>query len=186
LQVHSQAEAFAAFIDAQVAVAPEPTICDSWGCYYSQGGAPWGTDQVSGTTGAQNTMAHIGCLITAVAMTYTHYQHNNVMPRSINALASNFSTSLPGDLLLTVSAEGVTSTRVATTLERIDVHLSVGTPVIVEIVHPTGGTHFVVLVSGSAGSYVMHDPYYGRYTSFTDHYTTAMITNRYVLSVPSS
>jgi hypothetical protein len=54
----------------------------------------------------------------------------------------------------------------------IDATLATGNPVIVGI-NAYGGTHFVVLVSGSNGNYLMKDPYIvdGNNISFTANYS---------------
>jgi hypothetical protein len=71
--------------------------------------------------------------------------------------------------LTSINVDGVTATRKTAT---IDATLATGNPVVVGI-HAYGGTHFVVLVSGSKGNYIMKDPYItdGNNMSFTDHYT---------------
>ena len=65
--------------------------------------------------------------------------------------------------------DGVTATRKAAT---IDATLATGNPVIVGL-NAYGGTHFVVLVSGRAGNYIMRDPYItnGNNILFADHYS---------------
>lgn len=142
------------------------TQCDSWGCYYSQRDSAWGSDSLNGT---RYTLASDGCLITAMAMVMTHYGYRNVTPVTINSNPANFAAYYPAYLLMTINANGATATRKATS---IDATLSTGNPVIVGL-NAYGGTHFVVLVSGHGGNYVMKDPYVanGNDISFSDHYT---------------
>lgn len=141
------------------------TVCDAWGCYYNQRDAAWGRKALDGTG---YTLASDGCLVTAMAMVMTHYGYRNVTPITINANSNNFASYAPAYLLYTISVDGVSATRVTTT---IDQTLAQGTPVIVEL-SVYGGTHFVVLVSGSNGNYIMRDPYVanGKDISFTSHY----------------
>jgi peptidoglycan hydrolase CwlO-like protein len=145
------------------------TKCDDWGCYYSQRDTQWGGMSLNGT---QYTLASDGCLVTSMAMVLTHYGHK-ITPVDINADSDNFASYYPAYLLYTIHVDGVTAQRVGTT---IDAALSNGDPVVVGV-HAYGGTHFVVLKSGSGGNYTMHDPYLanGNDLDFTDHYSVGSI-----------
>jgi peptidoglycan hydrolase CwlO-like protein len=142
------------------------TICDSWGCYYNQRDIAWGSQALNGT---QYRLASDGCLVTAMAMVMTHYGYKDVTPAMINADPNNFATYYPAYLLFTINVDGVSATRKSTS---IDATLATGDPVIVGI-NAYGGTHFVVLVSGSNGNYTMRDPYIanGKDISFTANYS---------------
>ncbi len=142
------------------------TQCDAWGCYYSQRDSAWGKDALNGT---RYTLASDGCLVTSMAMVMTHYGYRSVTPVTINSNPANFAAYYPAYLLMTISVNGVSATRKATS---IDATLATGNPVIVGL-HAYGGTHFVVLVSGRSGNYIMKDPYVtnGNDIPFTDHYT---------------
>ncbi|MFI5265697.1 MAG: C39 family peptidase, partial [Candidatus Levyibacteriota bacterium] len=146
------------------------TTCDSWGCYYNQRDSQWGGNSLNGT---QYTIASDGCLVTSMAMIYTHYGHRDVTPTSINSNSNNFASYYPAYLLYTISANGTSSSRNGAA---IDSTLSSGNPVVVGI-HAYGGTHFVVLKSGSNGDYVMNDPFVpnGHDLKFTDYYSTGSI-----------
>jgi peptidoglycan hydrolase CwlO-like protein len=141
------------------------TICDDWGCYYNQRDSAWGSTPLNGT---QFTLASDGCLITSMAMIMSHYGHR-VTPATINANPANFASYYPAFLLYSITAGGVTATRKTSTIDGV---LATGNPVVVGL-HAYGGTHFVVLVSGSNGHYIMRDPYVsnGKDISFTSHYT---------------
>ncbi len=145
------------------------TVCDDWGCYYSQRDTLWGNIPLSG---ANSRLAAEGCLVTAMAMMYTHYGYRSVTPATVNAERGNFSP-FGGLLLFTINVNGVTATRKVAT---IDATLSTGNPVVVGI-HAYGGTHFVVLTSGSRGAYLMRDPYIenGKDINFTTHYPVTSI-----------
>lgn len=156
----------------------DQTSCDAWGCYYNQRDAAWGGDALDGT---KYTLANAGCLVTAVAMVLTHYGYRNVTPIIINANSDNFAAYSPDLLLATISVDGVTITRkavnvndasIARKIAVIDAALTTGHPAIVGL-HVDGGTHFVVLVSGSGGEYVMRDPYIanGDDINFSTHYS---------------
>ncbi len=142
------------------------TVCDTWGCYYNQRDAAWGSDPLDGT---KYNLASDGCLVTSMAMVMTHYGYNNVTPITINVNPDNFATYYPASLLTTIHVDKMTVSRVRT---NIDAALSTGNPVIVGL-RAYGGTHFVVLVSGKRGNYVMKDPYvpYGNDITFSSKYS---------------
>ncbi len=141
------------------------TQCDSWGCYYNQRDTAWGNDALDGT---QYRLASDGCLVTSMAMVMTHYGYRDVTPVTINSNPANFATYYPAYLLLSINVDGVTATRKTAT---IDATLATGNPVIVGL-NAYGGTHYVVLVSGSNGNYIMRDPYVanGKDISFSSQY----------------
>ncbi len=166
-QAKAQLESFSNFSRnaGGASLLPNETVCDNWGCYYNQRDAAWGANALNGT---QYNLASDGCLITDVAMVMTHYGHRNVTPETINSNPDNFASYYPAYLLYTVTADGITATRVRTA---IDSTLASGNPVIIGM-RVYGGTHFVVLISGANGNYVMQDPYLaaGHDASFAAHY----------------
>jgi len=146
------------------------TSCDGWGCYYNQRDSQWGGLLINGQSGY--TMAGYGCLITSLAMVASHMGHN-VSPADIAASGgSNFAVGT-AMLAKSISVDGVSITRSG--VSDLDSALQSG-PVVVGI-YAYGGTHFVVLKSGSNGNYVMDDPYIpnGHDISFTDHYSISSI-----------
>lgn len=149
---------------------PHQVVCDDWGCYYNQRDAFWGGQALNGT---KYTLAGDGCLVTAMAMIMTHYGYRDVTPLSINSNPSNFASYYPAFLLSTINVDGVTATR---TTAAIDGILATGNPVVVGL-RAYGGTHFVVLVSGSRGNYVMKDPYIanGNNINFSGNYSVKSI-----------
>ena len=148
---------------------PNQTACDSWGCYYNQRDALWGNDPLNGT---RYDLASDGCLITALAMVMTHYGYRNVTPVTINVNPDNFASYYPASLLTTIHVNGMTVSRVRILQSSIDGVLATGNPVIVGL-RAYGGTHFVVLVSGKRGNYLIRDPYvpYGDAISFSSKYS---------------
>jgi peptidoglycan hydrolase CwlO-like protein len=146
------------------------TVCDAWGCYYNQRDALWGNDALNGT---KYKLASDGCLIASLAMVLTHYGYKDVTPVTINSNPANFAAYYPAYLLYTINVDGISATRVKVA---IDTTLSTGNPVIIGI-NAYGGTHYVVLVSGSKGNYVMRDPYIanGKDISFSANYSTKNI-----------
>ncbi len=146
------------------------TSCDDWGCYYNQRDTQWGGMSLGGSS---YSIASDGCLVTSMAMVMTHYGHRGVTPVTINSDTGNFASYAPGYLLFTIHADGATAQRVGASIDSV---LSGGDPVIVGL-HAYGGTHFVVLTSGSGGSYKMRDPYIpnAKDISFNDNYSTGSI-----------
>jgi len=171
-QAQAQLNSFSNFTANQggASLLSGQTVCDNWGCYYNQRDSQWGGNSLDGT---EFSIASDGCLVTSLAMVYTHYGHKDVTPQSINSNSSNFASYYPAYLLYHVVANGTPSDRVSAD---IDSTLSSGNPVIVGV-DAYGGTHFVVLTSGSNGNYTMNDPYLanGHALNFTDHYTMGSI-----------
>lgn len=171
-QARAQLEGFTKFTQSQggASLLSNQTKCDDWGCYYSQRDSSWGGNSLNGTG---YTLASDGCLVTSMAMVYTHYGHRDVNPTTINSNSSNFASYYPAYLKYQISANGVSSSRVGAS---IDSSLANGDPVVVGV-HAYGGTHFVVLKSGSNGNYIMHDPYIanGSNINFSDHYSVSSI-----------
>jgi peptidoglycan hydrolase CwlO-like protein len=156
-QTQAQLAGFQGFVSSQggASLLGNQTTCDDWGCYYNQRDSSWGGNSLNGT---QYTLASDGCLITSMAMIYTHYGHRDVNPQTINSNGSNFS-GIPAALLrYSITANGVSSSRIQAD---IDSTLSSGNPVVVGISYDGGplADHFVVFVSGSGGNYTMKDPF---------------------------
>ena len=171
-QARAQLAGFKNFVTAQggASILTNQTVCDGWGCYYNQRDSQWGTIGINGTS---TSIAEAGCLMTSMAMVYTHYGHH-VTPLDVN-IGSNFFSST-AYLLKSISVAGTSSSRVSTA---IDSTLSSGDPVIVGISYDGGpiADHFVVLISGSGGNYMMNDPFTpnGHNIPFTSHYSLGSI-----------
>jgi len=128
-------------------VDPE-IISDGWGVYYNQRDTRWGAAAVGPSS---ETIWHIGCLLSDLAMVYTHFGFRNVTPATVAAHASWF--GLGGGIFN--SALNIPGhTTVMSWNPRwawITAQVRAGHPVIVGMNLPTGGTHFVVL-TGLDGS----------------------------------
>ncbi len=172
-QAKAQLAGFQRFVISQggASILSNQTSCDDWGCYYNQRDSQWGNNALNGT---QYTLASDGCLVTAMAMVYTHIGRRNVTPQTINSNPSNFASYYPAYLNKTISAEGLTTSRI---YAAIDSELSAGRPVVIGI--GRGPDHFVVFISGSNGDYKMHDPFVpnGHNINFTDHYSVSNINS---------
>jgi peptidoglycan hydrolase CwlO-like protein len=174
-QAEAQLKGFGQFVSNRggSSLLSNQTVCDDWGCYYNQRDSQWGNNSLNGTG---YTLASDGCLVTSMAMVYTHFGHRSVTPQTINSNPFNFASYYPAYLNMTIVADGTTSTRVYSS---IDSELSSGRPVVVGISYDGGPNpdHFLVLISGSNGDYKMNDPYTpnGHNIPFTDHYSVGSI-----------
>jgi len=171
-QAQAQLAAFSKFVTSQggASILSNQTVCDDWGCYYSQRDNQWGTNSLNGTG---YSLASDGCLVTSMAMVYTHLGRKGVNPQTINSNSNNFASYYPAYLEYTITADGLTTSRISAS---IDSTLSSGDPVVVGV-SAYGGMHFVVLISGSDGNYIMHDPFIenGHKLSFNNYYSVGSI-----------
>jgi len=171
-QAQAQLTSFSAFAAnaGGAGLLANQTSCDSWGCYYNQRDSQWGNMPLNGT---KYLLKSDGCLVTSLAMVMTHYGYANVTPVTINSNPANFAAYFPAYLLYTIEVDGVSATRKTAT---IDATLASGNPVIVGL-YAYGGTHYVVLTSGSKGNYLMRDPYQpnAKDIPFTQYYKIANI-----------
>src|SRR5882724_3512601 len=96
-QAKAQLAGFSNFAISQggASLLSNQTVCDDWGCYYNQRDSQWGGAALNGT---QYSIASDGCLMTSMAMVYTHYGHKGVTPLLINSNGGNFS-GIPAALL---------------------------------------------------------------------------------------
>lgn len=178
-QAKAQLAGFSRFTVSQggASLLGNQTVCDDWGCYYNQRDSQWGGNSLNGT---QYTLASDGCLVTSMAMMYTHFGHRSVTPQTINSISSNFASYYPAYLNFSITADGAGSSRVNAS---IDSELSAGRPVVVGISYDGGpiADHFVVIVSGSGGNYTMKDPFTpnGNNIPFTSKYPAGSIRNVY-------
>lgn len=172
-QAKAQLAGFSRFTTSQggSSLLSNQTVCDDWGCYYNQRDSQWG-----GQALGSYSLASDGCLVTSMAMVYTHMGRRGVTPATINANAGNFAAYERAWLKKTITADGMTTTRIS---NDIDNELSAGRPVVVGISYDGGpyADHFLVLISGSGGNYMMNDPYTpnGHNISFRGRYPSARI-----------
>lgn len=175
----AQLAGFHGFVTSQggATILNNQTVCDDWGCYYNQRDSQWGNTPLNGTG---YTLASDGCLVTSMAMIYTHYGYKDINPQSINSNSSNFG-GIPAALLrFSISTNGTSSQRINAD---IDATLASGHPVVIGISYDSGSLadHFLVLISGSGGNYMMNDPFTpnGRNISFRDRYPSVRIVQSY-------
>ncbi len=130
---------------------------DAWGAYFNQRDTRWASVGVGPTA---HPVWEIGCLLSDLAMVYSHFGLSSVTPATVAAHAGwfnghgaiyNSALNIPGHT--TVVNHNPSAAWIAE-------QVSAGHPVIVGMNLPSGGTHFVVL-TGQAGSsdYWVNDPW---------------------------
>lgn len=174
-EAKAQLASFQNFVRVQggASILSGQTDCsNSWGCYYNQRDSQWGNIGINQTS---TSIAEAGCLMTSMAMVISHYGHK-VTPLDVNAPGNFFSST--AYLLYTISVGGVSAQRTSAAIDAT-LNDSKNDPVIVGVSYDGGPIpdHFVVLVSGSNGSYLMNDPFTpsGNHISFTSKYTVGSI-----------
>ncbi len=142
------------------------------GWYFSQRDPRWCRQYVGGSS---LTVGEVGCYLTSVTM--VHKKYGSSTSPSLIAANRNYFFSNTALMLTPPAPSGYTYKRYDYfKTDIIDNELSAGRPVIVHVRLNNGyGGHFVVLFSGSSGSYTMHDPWYGADLNFSSHYSTGMI-----------
>lgn len=167
----AQRNAITSFIGSQggASLLSNQTVCSDWGCYYNQRDSSWGGQTMGSST---DTLARYGCLVTSVSMIASHYGKSIKPPDIAHTLDAFYGNT--GYLYYNITVAGININR--TYSANIDSQLAAGKPVIVGVYN--GPAHFVVLKSGSAGHYIMNDPYLenGHDVNFTDHYPLSSIT----------
>lgn len=130
---------------------------DAWGSYFNQRDIRW----ASASVGAGSySVWQIGCLLTDLAMVYTHFGFRSVTPASIAAHSGwftgsgaifNSALSVPGHRTVIVSSPDPSWLRS---------QVAAGRPVVVGMNLPKGTTHFVALTGLNGDSdYWTNDPW---------------------------
>jgi len=132
-------------------------ISDGWGVYYNQRDTRWAAASVGS---ASYPVWKIGCLISDLAMVYSHFGYRSTTPASIaahtewfNASGAIFNSALrvPGHTTLIVMNPDPAF---------IASHVAAGHPVVVGMNLHKGTTHFVVLTGPNGPSdYWTNDPW---------------------------
>ena len=135
---------------------PQPAG-DAWGAYYNQRDVRWASVPVGPVT---YSIAQIGCLVSAVAMVYSHFGMRSMTPAAVASNTAWFdgrgamyisSVSIPGH---------ATVVRRNPPASWIAAQVAAGHPVIVGMTLPGGGTHFIVLTGRKGSSdYWTNDPW---------------------------
>jgi hypothetical protein len=132
-------------------------INDGWGTYFNQRDARWAS---AGVGAATYSIWQIGCLISDLAMVYSHFGYRSVTPATIAAHTGwfdvhgaifNSALRVPGHTTVIVQNPDPSW---------IQAEVSAGHPVVVGMNLPTGSTHFVTLTgTNGASDYWTNDPW---------------------------
>jgi len=161
-QARAQISAFKSFATSSGgSILPPQASPDGW--YYNQRDSRWGNDMIGSSS---ESVWEVGCLLTSVAMVMKKHG-NNVTPADIAHSGSYFFSNTA--FMNLPWGGGKFSSSWGDDSSAIDAKLASGEPVIVAV---RGGAHFVVLKSGSAGHYIMNDPWYGSDLNFSDYYSS--------------
>ena len=156
----SEIEALIAFTQGRIgtggAVVSPEFLSNGWGQYYNQRDARWGNDYVGSSA---YEVWEIGCLLSDVAMVYTHFGSRSVTPATIALNPSNFTADgLMYNSVLNIPGHPATVNN-SPTSSWIHSWLDSGGTVIVGM-YISGGTHFVTLTASRGSSdYWMNDPW---------------------------
>jgi hypothetical protein len=135
---------------------PQPAG-DAWGGYFNQRDSRWATRDVGYAT---IPVWQVGCLLSDLAMVYSHFGYSSVTPATIAAHLGWFDGR--GDMYnsaLKIPGHATVVTRNPSPAW-ISAQLRAGHPVIVGMNLPGGGTHFVTLTGmNGAADYWTDDPW---------------------------
>ena len=130
---------------------------NSWGAYYNQRDVRWASVPVGPVT---YPIWQIGCLVSAVAMVYSHFGFASETPAKVASNSSWFdgrgamyisAVEIPGHT--TLIRRNPSATWIAS-------QVAAGHPVIVGMTLPGGGTHFVTITGRKGTSdYWVNDPW---------------------------
>jgi hypothetical protein len=132
-------------------------LSDGWGTYFNQRDTRWASAVVGAAT---YPVWQIGCLISDLAMVYSHFGDRSMTPAAIashgewfdgHGAIFNSALRVPGHTTLIVHNPDPSW---------ISSQVAAGRPVVVGMNLPSGGTHFVVLTGlNGASDYWTNDPW---------------------------
>lgn len=141
------------------------------GNFYSQRDPRWCKQTIGYSS---DTIGAVGCYISSIAMTFKKLG-SDITPSAYAAIPSNFQynsayASVPHP------PSGYVYKQVAYSADTVDKELSAGRYVIAQISMRTiSGMHFIVIIGGSKGNYIIHDPWFGSDLSFNSRYSLSSI-----------
>ena len=161
-QARAQVNAFKTFATSSGgSILPPQSSPDGW--YYNQRDSRWGSNHIGSSP---ESVWEVGCLLSSVAMVLKKHGQG-VTPADIAANSSYFFSNTA--FMNLPWGGGKFSSSWGYNQSAIDSKLAGGEPVIVGV---KGGSHFIVLKSGSAGNYIMNDPWNGPDLKFSDYYSS--------------
>ncbi len=142
-------------------VLPPQASPDGW--YFNQRDSRWGNSNMGSSP---EYVWEVGCLATSMAMIMKKHGED-VTPASVTSNSSYFFSNTA--YMAIPWGGGKFSSAWGNNQSAIDSKLASGEPVIVGV---KNNSHFVVLKSGSAGNYIMNDPWNGPDLKFSDYYSS--------------
>ncbi len=179
-EARAQTQKFKTFTTGYGAIDPVD-IQDDWGRYYSQRDSRWAYHTIGNSS--ENVLS-VGCLITSVAMVFSHYGHSTI-PADIAGNSDNFYYSSAWMNRPWVTPPGRTwnpyGSKTSTVSESwIKDEVGAGHPVIAGL-NIYGGSyadHFVVVRGVESGELMMNDPLFPEANiKLRDKYPTATLMN---------
>lgn len=139
------------------------------GNFYSQRDPLWCKKYIGIS---KDTVGEVGCYISSLSMVYKKIG-SNITPLSYASNPSNFWGNT-AYMTNPSPPSGYTYKQVAYSSDIIDKELKDGRYVIAQMkMRNIAGMHFIVIISGSNGSYKIHDPWFGADLNFSDRYSTS-------------
>lgn len=175
----AEEQALLAFANARVgsggSILPHVSLSDGWGSYYNQRDAYWGNVYI-GNSGTP--VWQVGCLITSVAMVFSHYGDTNSTPGMIGANPANFWGSTPAMLIPGPTPAGHSAQYFSNPpLSYLKDQVAAGNAVILGM-QWSGNEHWVVARGlDSNGNFMINDPWYDKAMNvpLSSHYSTSYI-----------
>lgn len=165
-QAKAQISSFKTFATSQGgSVLPPQASPDGW--YFNQRDERWGRNNIGSSS---ESVWQVGCLVTSTAMLRKH-RGENITPADVAGQSSFF---FANTAMMLIPWNGGRFSSGGNSTSAIDAKLASG-PIIVGLNAGPYGTHFIVLKSGSGGSYIMNDPWNGPDLNFGDYYSTGQI-----------
>ena len=163
------------FNNSSVGCLSSPQGGGSDGNFYSQIDPRWCTNFIGIQT--KYTIGNAGCYLTSMSIILKKL-NINITPAEYAADLSRFTST--ADLADPAVPSGYIYKKITGyNANAIDNEFKNGRYVIAQVPMrgSPSGYHFIVLISGSNGSYKMHDPVYGADKNFNDYYSTSSIVS---------
>lgn len=141
------------------------------GNFYSQRDPRWCKQNIGYSS---DSIGAVGCYISSIAMTFKKLG-SDISPAAYAAIPSNFQYN--SAYAKTPSPpSGYSYKQVSYSASIVDQELKAGRYVIAQIsMKNISGMHFVVIISGSDGKYIIHDPWFGSDLNFSSRYSLSSI-----------
>jgi peptidoglycan hydrolase CwlO-like protein len=141
------------------------------GIFYSQRDPRWCKQTIGYSS---DTIGAVGCYISSIAMTFKKLG-SDISPAAYAAIPSNFQFNSAYASIPTPPS-GYNYQKTSYSSATVDKELKAGRYVIAQMyMKNIYGMHFVVIISGSDGNYIIHDPWFGADQSLNDRYSISSI-----------